>query len=168
MRPSILLFALLITLPSLKLVAQNTSSLIDSFIPLKMKESGMVGIGAAIIENGKVVWTQGYGFADKEKKIPFTPNTIMNIGGISKTITAFSIMKAVQDSIVELDEDINKYLPFRVVNPFYPNEKITLRQFLTHTSSIVDRRVTYDSSYYYGRDSPEPLGEFEKKICNSF
>ncbi len=53
---------------------------IDSIIEKKMNESGIVGLGAAIIVNKKVVWIKGYGYADKDNKVPFTPNTIMNIG----------------------------------------------------------------------------------------
>ena len=60
---------------------------IDTFIERKMNECGLVGIGAAIIINKEVVWTKGYGYADNESKKPFTPNTIMNIGSIAKTIT---------------------------------------------------------------------------------
>src|SRR5688500_6874366 len=91
---------------------------IDTFIENIMKESGMVGLGAAIILDRKVVWTKGYGYADKDNKAPFTPNTIMNIGSISKTFTGVSLMRAAEDKKVSLDEDINSYLPFKVVNPF--------------------------------------------------
>jgi CubicO group peptidase (beta-lactamase class C family) len=68
-------------------VTADTKASIDSFIEKKMNETGMVGIGAAIILNKKLIWMKEYGYADKENKIPFTPNTIMNIGSISKTFT---------------------------------------------------------------------------------
>ncbi|HEX8378461.1 MAG TPA: serine hydrolase domain-containing protein, partial [Pedobacter sp.] len=137
-------------------------SSLDSFIEKKMNESGMVGVGAAIIVNKKLVWTKGYGYADKDNKKTFTPNTIMNIGSISKTLTGASLMHAVEDKKVSLDEDINNYLPFKVVNPFYPNERITLRNLATHTSGIIDRAAIYKNTYHYGGDSPEALGEFLK------
>jgi len=135
---------------------------IDSFIESKMSETGIVGIGASIIIDKKVVWTNGYGYADKETKAPFTPSTIMNIASISKAFTGFCIMKAVEEGKVSLDEDINNYLPFKVINPNFPNEKITLRHLATHTSSLVDRYPIYDSTYYYGGSKPEPLEEFLK------
>lgn len=135
-------------------------SSIDSIIEKKMNESGTVGLGAAIIVDKKVVWMKGYGYADKENKVPFTPNTIMNIGSISKTFTGVSLMLAREDRKVSLDEDINKYLPFKVTNPFVANEKITLRHLATHTSGITDRSPIYEKAYHYGHDSPEPLGEF--------
>jgi CubicO group peptidase (beta-lactamase class C family) len=136
---------------------------IDSFIENKMKETGIVGIGASIIVNKKIVWTNGYGYADKENKISFTPATIMNTASISKTFTGVCIMKAVEEGKVSLDEDINNYLPFKVINPNYPSEKITLRHLATHTSGITDRNPFYgDSTYYTGGSKPEQLGKFLK------
>jgi CubicO group peptidase (beta-lactamase class C family) len=121
-----------------------------------------VGIGAAIIIDNKVVWSKGFGYADRENNLPFTVNTIMNIGSISKTFTGVCLMKAVEGKKLSLDEDVNRYLPFRVINPFFPNEKITLRQIATHTSGIADRYPLYNSTYYKMGDTPEPLGEFLK------
>jgi CubicO group peptidase (beta-lactamase class C family) len=141
-------------------IAQESS--IDDIIEKKMKDSGTVGLGAAIIVHKKVVWMKGYGYSDKENKIPFTPNTIMNIGSISKTFTGVSLMRAAEDGKLSLDEDINKYLPFKVINPFLPGEKITLRNLATHTSGITDRSPIYEKAYHYGGDSPESLGEFLK------
>lgn len=138
----------------------SASSAIDSIVEQRMKEVGMVGLGAAIIVNKKVVWTKGYGFADKEHTVPFTPNTIMNVGSIAKPFLGVAMMRAVQEGKLSLAEDINKYLPFRVVNPHHPNETITLRHLATHSSSITDRWEVYSGTYYYGGDSPEPLGRF--------
>jgi CubicO group peptidase (beta-lactamase class C family) len=140
----------------------STLNPIDTFIEGMMNESGIVGLGAAIIINKKVVWMKGYGYADKENNIPFTPNTIMNIGSIAKTFTGVCMLQAMEDKKLSLDEDINTYLPFKVTNPYFPAEKITLRNIATHTSSLVDRYPIYDSTYYYGADSPESLEVFLK------
>lgn len=145
----------------------SASSELDIIVEQQMKEAGIVGIGAAIIVNKKVVWAKGYGFSDKANALPFTTNTIMNIGSISKTFTGVALMRAVQDGKLSLDEDINTYLPFMVINPFFPNEKITLRQLATHTSSITDRPSIYEGTYHFGGDSPEPLGQFLKNYFAS-
>lgn len=140
----------------------KTMESIDKFIEQKMNKSGIVGLGAAIIVNDRLIWTKGYGYADKKNKTPFTPNTIMNIASVSKNIVGASLMCAVEDNKVSLDEDVSNYLPFKIVNPFFPKEKITLRNLATHTSGIFDRSEIYDSTYHFGSDSPEPLGEFLK------
>lgn len=161
------LFSISLVTYSQKTICQNDAvpleasrSYLDSFITENMKESGIVGLGAAIIVDKEIVWMKGYGYADRKNKIPFTPNTIMNIGSISKTVTGASLMHAVEEGLVSLDEDINSYLPFKVINPFFPAEKMTLRNLATHTSGITDRYEIYDSTYCFGGVTPEPLGDF--------
>jgi len=140
----------------------STTIPIDSIIEQKMNEAGIVGIGAAIIVNKELVWSKGYGYADKENKKPFTTNTIMNIGSIAKNFTGVCLMKAVEQEKLSLDEDINKYLPFSVVNPYFPEEKITLRNLATHSSSLADRYPFYTDAYNYKGTPDEDLGSFLK------
>lgn len=132
----------------------------DRIIEQRMQKVRIVGLGAAIIVNRKIVWKRGYGFADKERATPFTEDTLMNIGSITKTITGAALMRAVQEGKLSLDENVNEYLPFMVANPRFPNASVTLRQLATHTSSITDRGSVYASAYHFGRDSPEALGDF--------
>jgi len=100
-----------------KPAAVDAKSAVDSIIEQRMKESGVVGVVAAIIVNKKLVWMQGYGFAENVRAIPFTPNTIMSVGSIAKPFVGVAMMRAVNEAKLSLDADINKYLPFRVVNP---------------------------------------------------
>ena len=132
----------------------------DQAIGSQMKKAKIVGVGAAIIVDKRVVWTKGYGFADREHGRPFTADTVMNIGSISKTMTGAALMHAVQEGKLSLDQDINGLLPFKVVNPYFPDQPITLRQLATHTSSITDRGSAYAKAYHFGRDLPQPLGDF--------
>jgi CubicO group peptidase (beta-lactamase class C family) len=157
-----LLFVSLSSLEAKSQIESKPINTIDTVVVKKMNESGIVGIGAAIIVDKKVVWVKGYGYSDKENKVPFTTETIMNVASITKTFTGVCIMKAVEEGILSLDEDINNYLNFKVVNPSFPNEKITLRHLVTHTSGLVDRFPIYDSTIIYGGARPGPLGEFLK------
>jgi CubicO group peptidase (beta-lactamase class C family) len=142
-----------------KTIQQIKAAELDSIIRANMDQAGIVGVGAAVIVHKKVVWMKGYGYAE-QGKVPFTPHTIMNIASISKTFTGVCVMKALEEGKLSLDEDINTYLPFRVVNPKFPAEKITLRQLGTHTSGITDREPVYSDAYHYGGDSPVSLGDF--------
>lgn len=135
---------------------------LDRLIAQHMEEGGIVGLSAVIIVDKKVVWQKGYGFADQARRLPFTPDTVLNIGSISKTITGAAMMRAVQDGKVDLDEDISLHLPFAVRNPLYPDDKITLRQLATHTSGITDRWAVYRNTYCFNGAIPTPLGEFLK------
>ena len=135
---------------------------LDRRIEAHLEKSGLVGAGAAIIIDRKLVWSKGYGFADQQAGTPFTPQTVMNIASISKTFTGVAMMQAVQEGKLSLDQDINTYLPFKVVNPSFPDTAITLRQLATHTSGITDRWAVYQRSYRWGDTATEPLDVFLK------
>lgn len=151
--------ALVVAVPAL-LAAPGADGDVDGVIRQKMADAGIVGSGAAIILDREIVWSNGYGLADQATGRVFTPDTIMNVGSISKTVLGAAMMRAVQGGVLSLDADINDYLPFRVVNPHRPSEKITLRHLATHTSGITDRRAVYAGTYHYGGDAPERLGAF--------
>ncbi len=136
---------------------------LDSLIAAQMSEVGIMGLGAAVIVDRKVVWMKGYGFTDYARAKPFTQNTIMGVASIAKPFLGVAMMRAVHEGKLSLDEDINRYLPFRVVNPYFPNERITLRQLATHSSSITDRWEVYSATYHFGGDSPDTLGVFLEK-----
>lgn len=146
--------------PSAPLPSTTAAAAPDRAIEDRMAQSGLVGIGAAIIIDKKLAWSKGYGFADKQRGVPFTPDTVMNIGSISKTVTGVALMQAVQDGKLSLDADINDYLPFKVSNPSFPRVPITLRQLATHTSGITDRWEVYQRLYHWGDDAPEALCDF--------
>ena len=61
------------------------------------------------------------------------------IQSISKTFISTAIMQLVEDKLLNIDDDVNDYLNFRVRNPEYPDTPITIRMLLNHRSSINDR-----------------------------
>jgi len=159
-----LIAAAIVLLASLPVLAgtpaPGADAALDAEIAAQMEAGGLAGIGAAILVDGKVAWSKGYGHADLAKGVPFTPRTVMNIGSISKTVTGVALMQAVEDGLLSLDADINDYLPFEVRNPHRPGMPITLRQLATHTSGITDRWAVYRDTYYYDGATPEPLDAF--------
>ena len=128
----------------------------------QLLDAGAAGISMAMINSNGMTWSGARGFADLERKQLISIDTVMNIASISKTVTATSLMLLVEQGKLALDQDINSYLPIKVVNTQHPGETITTRQLLTHTSAIIDRGDLYFSkiSYYPRTDNPFPLGEF--------
>jgi CubicO group peptidase (beta-lactamase class C family) len=122
---------------------------LDDFILEKMKGDNIPGVSACIVKGDKLVWSKGFGWADVEKKIPMTAESIQNIGSISKTVTATAIMLLWEKGRFKLDDDVNKYLSLEVRNPRFPDVPITFRQLLTHRSSIKDGPA-YGESYACG------------------
>ncbi len=89
----------------------------------------------AIMDNGKIVYSEGFGMANREKNIPVTNNTIFNIGSVSKVYVMAAIMKLVDQGKVSLDDPITKYIPeFTMADPRYKN--ITVRMILDHANGL--------------------------------
>ena len=128
---------------------------LDSQIIEEMATGGFVGMAAAVISGDELVWSSGYGYADLENRVPFTPKTLINIASITKTITGTCLMVLVEKQYVLLDFYANEIIPFDL-----PRD-ITLRQLATHTSGIHDRDDFYDVEAYIneGKERP-PLGVF--------
>ena len=90
------------------------------------------GASIAIIQNGKIVYSQGYGAANLEYGVPNSPATVFHLASVSKQFTAFAIYLLVQDGRLSLDDDVRKYLP--KLHDF--GKVITIRQLLHHTSGV--------------------------------
>lgn len=99
------------------------------------------GFGVAIVNENEVLYQNGFGIANLEPKQKYDENTVQNIASVSKTFIGIAILKAQELGKLQLDDPINKYLSFKVTNPYYPNIPITIRQLTTHTSSINDNEV---------------------------
>jgi CubicO group peptidase (beta-lactamase class C family) len=140
---------------------------LDKVIVSTFKQYQMPGLCYLAVKGDSIVLSDGKGYADVKNKIPFTPQTRMVIASISKTIVATSVMQLVENGSIDLNTDINQYLPFSVRNPNYPDEPITTRMLLTHTSSITDGG--YVSGFYlYGyKDYPVSVLEFEKNYLTN-
>ena len=126
---------------------ENEFKNLETEIQETVDKLNVVGLSISVIENNKISYSQGFGYADIDKNIKTDTNTIYRIASISKSITASAIMKLYEEGKFKLDDDINDYLNgFEVRNPNFPDEKITFRMLLTHTSSIIDGD-TYSTIY---------------------
>jgi len=105
------------------------------------------GFAVAIVDTTGAIYQNGIGFSDVEKQKAYASNTVQNIASISKTLIGISLMKAQEMELLKLDDPANNYLPFKVRNPYYRDQEITIRHLATHTSSITDTDVYSDKSY---------------------
>jgi len=89
----------------------------------------------AFMDNGKIVYSEGFGMRDRENALPVRKNTQFNIGSISKIFTAAAILLLVDDGKVELNKPVTTYLPdFTTQDERYKD--ITVRMLLNHTSGF--------------------------------
>ncbi len=132
---------------------------VDRQIRQLMTAGRIPGLAAAVIRGHQLAWAKGYGYANLWRRDPVRPDTLFMLASISKTFISTAVMQAVQDGLFGLDDDVSDILPFPVRTAEHPNRAITVRQLLTHTSSIRDRWSVWDDLYSEG-DSPIGLGAF--------
>lgn len=105
-------------------------------ITTSMEQNGVVGLTIALVDGDRVVWTRGFGYADRKAREPVTKRTLFHIGSASKTASAIAVMQLVQRGLVDLDEPLATYVPeFRLL-PRYKRNVITVRTVLDHHSGI--------------------------------
>jgi CubicO group peptidase (beta-lactamase class C family) len=134
------------------LLAQNPnpSPDLDAYILGEMDYENLPGMSTLIVKGGEIVWVESYGMADIENDVPVSDNTAFLLASVSKLFMATAFMQLEEDGLIDLDEDINTYLPFDVFNPNYPNISITSKMLMTHTSSIADDWSSMDTHYTIG------------------
>ena len=136
---------------------------LDPFFAAQMKAGNIPGIGIAVVRDGHLKWTKGYGLADIAAKKAVGRDTLFMLASVSKTITTVALMQLIEDpkNGVSLDDDVSVKAGFTVRNPRFTSTKITYRMLLTHTSSLIDGEKYFDAPYAKG-DSPTSLESFEK------
>ncbi|MEC0756425.1 serine hydrolase [Bacillus haynesii] len=108
------------------IITKNDNAQLDQYL----KSIGFSGT-ALIVEDGKVVTSKGYLYANREEMVPNTPDTVFYVGSSQKAIIATAILQLEEKGLLSVNDPVSKYLPD------FPNgSKITLYHFLTHTSGI--------------------------------
>jgi CubicO group peptidase (beta-lactamase class C family) len=113
------------------LVAHGQDS-IDSYILKQVKDQKLAGLSIGIVQNGKIVKTKGYGFANLELNVPATEETVYKLASVSKQMIATAIVYLQQQGKLRLSDTVTKY--FRDAPPAWKN--ITIRNLLNHTSGL--------------------------------
>lgn len=123
---------------------QNSGELeafLDEFFAEEMEELHIPGAAIAIVKDGSILLTKGYGYADLDNQTPVTPDTtLFRVGSVSKTLTGTAAMQLVDRGLLQLDEDINQYLQDFQIPATY-EQPITLQHLLTHTSGFTQQYI---------------------------
>ncbi|MBS9462865.1 beta-lactamase family protein [Flagellimonas sp. 389] len=110
---------------------------IDTQIPQWLDLMGVPGAAFALIENGAIVFKKGYGYADLKNQISITAETGFNIGSISKTLTAWGVLKLVEQGKIRLDDPIENYLTrWHLPESEFSKDSVTIRRVLGHTAGL--------------------------------
>lgn len=113
------------------------TDIVDSFVEGYLDRHGLVGAAVAVVKDGRVVYTAGYGDANGGAATAHTP---MAIGSVSKPFTAFAVLQLVDAGKVRLDDPVVEYLPELEIDDERASD-ITVRQLLSHTSGLPNPMV---------------------------
>jgi CubicO group peptidase (beta-lactamase class C family) len=105
---------------------------VDKYLKSQMQEHRIPGLALQIIRNGKTIKTAAYGLANVELNVPVKPETVFEIGSVTKQFTAAGILMLAQEGKLSVDDKISKYL--KDTPGTWAN--VTIRHLLTHTSGI--------------------------------
>lgn len=106
------------------------------------------GFAVSIFTKDEILYQKGFGYSNLKTEKPYTIHSVQIIASITKTLIGVSLMKAVEDGKLTLDEKVNDILPYKVTNPLFPDKSITIRHLATHTSSISDTKNS-DKGYRF-------------------
>lgn len=106
---------------------------VDDLVKAEMQKQHISGVSIAVVKEGKIIKAEGYGLANVELNIPAKPETVYQIGSVSKQLIAAGILLLMQDGKLSLDDKISKFLEGTPETW----KEITVRHLLTHTSGIV-------------------------------
>jgi CubicO group peptidase (beta-lactamase class C family) len=123
---------------------------IDAYVQERLAAWSVPGLSLAIVEDGRVSVTRGFGVANRERAVAMTPQTVVGLGSTTKSVTALAVLQLVEQGALDLDAPVTRYLPWFSMDDPRAGE-ITLGQLLTHTAGI-PASATLD-----GDQSPDAL-----------
>ncbi len=100
------------------------------------RKSRTTGGSVVVAKDGKIVFARDYGLANVRAKQPVTPETYFKLASITKMVTGIGILQLAEQGRLDLDEDISTYFGFKIANAYHSGIPLTLRQLMSHTSSI--------------------------------
>jgi D-alanyl-D-alanine carboxypeptidase len=110
---------------------QAVSAQIDRLALDEVHGDRTPGIAVGVVEDGRLVYARGFGFATIVPHVPMTPDTEFYAGGITMEFTAAAILLLSQDGKLKLDDPVTKFVP-----EFKLGQNVTITQLLTQTSGL--------------------------------
>lgn len=124
-----------------------------------MEKYKAVGLAVAVVKNGRIVFSDSYGYKNLETGEKLKGGELFRIASISKSFTATAIMQLVDKEMISLNEEVGDILGFKLRNPAFPDIPITVSMLLSHTSSL------NDTQGYFNFDVVDPKASQDYVKC---
>lgn len=116
---------------------EELTAQLDTMLPDRLQAYRAPGAAVALVEDGEVAWVQGYGLADRDAGTPVTEATVFQVASLSKSVTAWGVMRLVEKGQVDLDAPVESYLTRWHLPPSrFDHSGVTVRRLLSHTAGI--------------------------------
>ena len=110
---------------------------VSQLIRKEMSRNDVTGLSIALVDDQKVVWAQGFGYADEKKEISATPETVYRIGTLTNLFTVAAALQLAEQSALDLDQPVQRYLPeFTIRSRSLSAGLIPVRSLMTHHSGL--------------------------------
>jgi CubicO group peptidase (beta-lactamase class C family)/D-alanyl-D-alanine dipeptidase len=133
------------------------AEVVQSLRPLiqhELEEKRIPSIAVALVDGQQTVWAEGFGWADPDRNVRATAQTVYRAGSVSKLFTDLGVMRLVEQGRLDLDAPVANYIPdFHPHNPF--GKPVTLRELMSHRSGLVREPPVG----HYFDDHPPALAE---------
>ena len=128
---------------------------LDAYYAKAMQEWNIPGMAIAIVSGDEVVFSKGYGYADIEKELPVTSNTLFAIASNSKAFTATALAQLVDQGKISWEDKVTEYLPYFATYSPYVTDAFTIADLLSHRSGL---KTFSGDLLWYGTDlTPEEI-----------
>lgn len=143
---------------------ETTRIYIEKLIHHEMEKNAVVGLSIALVDDQRIVWAEGFGYADQENKIPASAETLYRVGSISKLFTDTAAMQLAEQGRLDIDRPLQSYLPGFAIKTRYPDAgEITPRQLMTHHSGLPRDRMKG-----FMNPDPRPFAEVVQDIREDY
>lgn len=119
------------------LTKEHADAWLDGYVPYALQSGDIPGAVVVVVKDGKILTARGFGYANVADRTPVDPyETLFRVGSVAKLVTWTAVMQLVEQKKLDLDQDVNTYLDFKI--PDRAGAPITLRQIMTHTAGFED------------------------------
>jgi len=136
----------------------------SALIREEIDRAGIAGMSIALVDDQRVVWAEGFGYADREEQIPASADTVYRVGSITKLFTATAAMQLAEAGKIDIDRPVSAVLPgFSMRSRFAGAGPVTPRLLMTHHSGLPS-----DILHGFTQAHPASLAETEQELRNTW
>lgn len=132
--------------------ALSTVEGLEQFVPEQLERWKVPGMAIAVVQNGQVIYSRGFGLRDVKRKLPVTTKTVFPIGSISKSFTALSMGMLNDEGKLDWDTPVRHYLPEFEMHDPVASERMTPRDLISHRVGMAGHDLVWYSSDFSRED----------------